>query len=532
MFFVPPAVPVIEQIPLIQIVHEDDLILLSSPDAEWFRILNFLPWKDYRETAAQYYDALYDFNRIEALKRDEKASDTVSEPVESEEDAKKRLLSGRATVNRGTPVLYEPEFRTPAVRMTNPQEVAPGIVPFRSDGRKPKCFFALFKSFIGTSLAGLPPEPENVHFLLTSNLSFARVCGFVPKEDSDQYWQENVPGLRKLEQFDQIMTEYGLWDHSKKNEVAQNIREEVIRKESRIVGDTTHYNAFSGFETVIYEDEKGKEKKKSQSKVTKKCRCEDRENCCHPWELSDDGAGTIVKSTTKIIWGHKASIIGLPGQEIPLDAAAVSDAATYDGQTFFPHTVRLFEDFPEVRPWIDTALYDAACCDQGLKDMFQKELNVVLMASFNPRGKKDVTEDIPRGMEKITPYGIPVCKGGHDMDYTGKRNDTGTFIYKAPSDETGISVCLNCEHKQECCPNSDTGRTIAVPFGVLPHIDHHDPPMAKRFREIMKKRTSVERMIKRLKCDLSDGRLTKRSNASFQAYLDKTMIAFHILLRN
>ncbi len=33
-------------------------------------------------------------------------------------------------------------------------------------------------------------------------------------------------------------------------------------------------------------------------------------------------------------------------------------------------------------------------------------------------------------------------------------------------------------------------------------------------------------MIKRLKCDLGDDRLTKRGNASFQAYLDKTMICF------
>ena len=32
--------------------------------------------------------------------------------------------------------------------------------------------------------------------------------------------------------------------------------------------------------------------------------------------------------------------------------------------------------------------------------------------------------------------------------------------------------------------------------------------------------------------DLGDDRLSKRGNASFQAYLDKTMIAFHILLRN
>ncbi len=44
--------------------------------------------------------------------------------------------------------------------------------------------------------------------------------------------------------------------------------------------------------------------------------------------------------------------------------------------------------------------------------------------------------------------------------------------------------------------------------------------------------TSVGRMIKRLKCNLGDSRLTKRGNASFQAYLDKTMIALHILLRS
>ncbi|CAB1081580.1 hypothetical protein D1AOALGA4SA_9230, partial [Olavius algarvensis Delta 1 endosymbiont] len=36
-----------------------------------------------------------------------------------------------------------------------------------------------------------------------------------------------------------------------------------------------------------------------------------------------------------------------------------------------------------------------------------------------------------------------------------------------------------------------------------------DPPMAKRFKAIMTRRPSVERMIKRLKCDLGDDRLKK-----------------------
>jgi hypothetical protein len=38
-------------------------------------------------------------------------------------------------------------------------------------------------------------------------------------------------------------------------------------------------------------------------------------------------------------------------------------------------------------------------------------------------------------------------------------------------------------------------------------------------------------MIKQLKCERGDDRLTKRGNASFQARLDKTLIALHILLR-
>jgi len=40
-----------------------------------------------------------------------------------------------------------------------------------------------------------------VHLLLTSNLPFARVCGFVPKGENSVYWYKHVPSLRKLEQL-------------------------------------------------------------------------------------------------------------------------------------------------------------------------------------------------------------------------------------------------------------------------------------------------------------------------------------------
>ncbi len=134
--------------------------------------------------------------------------------------------------------------------------------------------------------------------------------------------------------------------------------------------------------------------------------------------------------------------------------------------------------------------------------------------------------------EKITPYGIPVCLAGYEMQYKGMRYENEKFIYQSPIDENKSSVCWNCEHKTDCCPNSIAGRTINISFDLLPHINPDDPPMAKRYKAIISRRPSVERMIKRLKCDLGDDRLIKRGNNSLQAYLDKKMISFHILLRN
>jgi hypothetical protein len=526
------ASALLPQIPLIHIVDEDDQLLLNSSDTEWYRILHYFPGEDYCEMAAQYYDALYHFNLLEAQKREERQLNTAETGDESKEEAVQRFLFDRPTMNKSVPVIHDEEFETAPLRTVNASSLAPGIVPGRLGGKKPKCFFALFKGFLGATLMGFPPEPEKVHLLLTSNLPFARVCGFVPKGENSVYWYKHVPSLRKLEQFDMIMTNYGLWSQLKWDEVRRNIEEGVIHKENELVGDTTHYHAYSSFQTVIYEDEKGKEQKKSQSKLTKKCHCENWETCPHPWELADDGAGTIVKSKSKMIWGHKASILGLPRQGVPLDAAAIADGATFDGETLFPHVERLFEHLPEVEPWVDRVLYDSACDNKVLKEKFQDEWGIELKASFNPRRTKTVTDNLPRGMDKITPYGTVICKGGYEMDYKGARYESEKFIYQAPTGEDNIPVCLNCEHKMECCPHSNIGRIANVSFDLLPHIDSDDPPMAKRFKAIMSRRPSVERMIKRLKCDLSDDRLKKRGNASFQAYLDKTMIAFHVLLRN
>jgi hypothetical protein len=523
------------QIALIHEVHADDQYLLNTVDGEWFEILYNFPWEDYRYPAAAYYDALYEFNLSD---RQASVGDNET-PLETKEQAKQRLLFDRATMQApqepSPQILYQGnivEFKAPKA---DPLELAPGVVPLRLIGRKPKCFFGLLKSFIGAPLMGFPAEPEQVHLLLKSNPSFARVCGFTPKEKDKpgQYSSHQIPSLRKLEQFDQVMREAGLWESIKVCEVKTNLQTGVIKKEIELVGDTTHYHAYSGFETVSYEDDKGNIKKKSQSKVTKSCRCEDWSICPHDWELTDEGAGTVVKSKTKMYWGHKASVLGLPKQGIAIDAVAVSDGATHDGQTFFPHVEKVFGQYPQLAAAIERVLYDSACDDADLKARFDEELGVELKASFNPRRAKAITSDLPRGIEKITPYGVPICFAGHELDYKGIRYENEKFIYEAPRQANGESVCVRCSKRVDCCNRStQSGRTITVSFDTLPHIDPNDPPMAKRFKAIMSRRPSVERMIKRLKCDLGDDRLSKRGNESFQAYLDKTMISYHVLIRH
>lgn len=520
------------QIPLLHEVHSDDAHLLNTIDGEWFDILYHFRWQDHRQVAADYYNALYDFNQLPPKKVT--AADQVN--PETKDEARQRLLFDRATApepaDPPAPILYQGAVMAAQTQDVQAADVAPGVVPSRLMGRKPKCFFALLKGFIGTSLMGFAPEPEQVHLLLKSNPAFARVCGFFHQRKDGGYHGEAVPSLRKLEQFDQIMTAAGLWGRIKHTVVSANFASGVVQPEPELVGDTTHYHAYSSFETVPYQDAQGHDRKKSQSKPTKTCGCEDRHACPHEWELRDDGAGTIVKSGKKMIWGHKASVLGLPKQGIAIDAVAVADAATHDGRTLFPHVQQVLAQYPTLTDSIQRVLYDSACDDATLKQRFEDDLGLELKASFNPRRSQPITDNLPRGIEKITPYGVPICLAGQEMDYQGVRYANETFIYRAPRDEDGLSVCIGCRHRAQCCNRSSAaGRTITVPFHTLKHIDPDDPPMAKRFKAIMTRRPAVERMIKRLKCDLGDDRLSKRGNDSFQASLDKTVISYHLLIR-
>jgi hypothetical protein len=546
-----------EQGQLFIIVESDDVYFEGLEEVAWFRLLVDLDWQLLRPVAAKYYDALYRFNVQQARAR--KSKPTAN--PETQEEATQRLLFERPTLDEEAEILHQPkdDVDLEIDIQTNPQTLSPGVVPLRWAGRAPKCFFAMFKAFIGVAVSGVAPEPEQVYAKLLDNPAYARTCGFTLPSKDKSYRQSDIPALRKLEQFDQIMSEAGLWSEARIAVVRDNLATGKIKVEATVVHDATHFKAYSQMRVVevsqqaepqddpMAADNAGdtsmasadaavevapteKPVKKSHPETTKECRCEDRDQCGHPWVSADQGAGTVVKSSGKKYWAHKASTISFADQEVMLDAVAVADAAAHDSRTLPDHMARLLSIYPELDGVVNRVLDDGAADDEGLKDLLLAEWQIELLAPINPRGRKPIRNDLPRGVDHVTPRGVPVCIAGYPMDFAGCRRDTEHFIFRAPDDENGQPVCQGCSLKDQCYRGGDGARQVTIPFDRLPWIDPEFPQLSKRFAKVMTRRTVVERMHKLMKFDYGDDRLTKRGNEAFQARLDKTLLAMHLVI--
>ena len=569
------------QLPLLHCIESDDVYLQGRPDALWFTFLKSVDWgREFGSIGAQYYEALWQFNAAQARAQAERAIQHAAANPETKQEATVRLLADRATMREDTPVLAEdPPEDLPLIHV-NPDTLAPGVVPARLTGRAPKCFFAMFGAFLAIAVKGRAPEPEAVYEELRDNPSFARACGFTLPDPAVGYRQSDVPSLRKLEQFDQIMTDRGLWDQAAVQRVAANLKAKIVEVRSTAVHDTTHYHAHStrtgvdlpeadgkeAADTLAVEDSASsakddqpaakeserdrKKKRKSQSRTTKSCHCEDRTTCSHEWVLADPGAGTVVKTGGKMHWAQKASTLTFAGGEgVLLDAVAMTDAASHDSKSLVPHLTRLFERHPELKGQVNRVLDDSAADDAKLKATLLDKFSVELLTAPNPRGRKPITTDLPRGVDHLTNLGVPVCLAGFPFDFVGCRHEEKRFLFRAPdapmegtesaagarqrmifSTEEGAPICTGCPLKAECCRDGAERRHVSIPFERLPWIDPAFPQLSIRFQAEMAQRTVIERLHKLMKDDFGDENLTKRGTKAFQARLDKTKLAMHLVL--
>jgi hypothetical protein len=610
------------QVPLIHLVESDNLFLYDQVDVVWFDVLNTLDYHAFQATAAHYYEQLFTFNRQQTKRHIERRENPPPPNPETQDQATQRTLLERATLDEQALTLYErPQPTTPLIHVA-PHEVVPGVPPPRFVGRPPKCFFAMLYGFLGTTLAGQPAEPEFVHQRLRENPAFARTCGFTIPRPGKPERQSDLPSLRKLQQFDQIMTAAGLWEELALDRVAANLREGKIKVEATLVHDTTHYHAYSSMQVIelpeaaeepfapadkavaavkvdgkpvavarvevvrVPVDQIGqqraakvqpadspsvaatetntiaatgktaktpvktaaaksnskpakngksgnkakKKKRKSHPRTTKNCRCQDRQHCDHAWVNADAGAGTVVKSTGKMYWGHKASTLSFAEQEVLLDAVAMSDAASHDSQSLVPHLSRLLQRHLDLRGLVTRVLDDGAADDPQLKASIREQFGIELLAPINPRRRQPIRGELPRGIDHLTPRGVPVCQAGYPFELLGFRKATEHFLFRAPPDGEGKSVCQGCALRAGCYRGQSGGRVATISADRLPWLNRELPQLSKRFAKAMARRTSIERLHKLMKFDLGDDRLTKRGNNTFQARLDKTLFAMHVLL--
>jgi len=275
---------------------------------------------------------------------------------------------------------------------------------------------------------------------------------------------------------------------------------------------------------------KGQKKRKSHPRVTKNCRCQDRRHCDHAWISADAGAGTVVKSANKMYWGHKASTLCFADQEVLLDAVAMSDAASHDSQSLVPHLSRLFKRHPDLQELVTRVLDDSAADDSSLKASIQEQFGMELLTPINPRRRQPIRDALPRGIDHLTPRGVPVCEAGYPFELLGFRKATERFLFGAPQDAEGTIVCQDCSLRSGCYRGQTGGRVVTISADRVPWLDREFPQLSKRFTKVMADRTSIERIQKLMKFDFGSDRLTKRGNDAFQACLDKTLFAMHILL--
>lgn len=542
-------------------LHSTALVLFESTDAhsvlsdpaneDWLAVVQGVDGELYEDIVRRYYLALSHFRRQgrrSALQgRKEVSASSKQQALQSVLiGMEERKGSEKAASSRdGTAIFVEvrpdaadeslPEalrdFSTPAPPLNS---VLIGV------GRAPCDAMSLMRAFLAAPLMGVGDSPAAVHRLLHNNPTFARACGFRGREAMKlpgELTSHRLPGLSTCESFSEVMTRYGLWQLARIEQVHENLRSGVVEIENTLVFDTTHVEANSHCGNVVPPNQETPEGKKPKhrkiARLRKTCQCGKAgwDGCEHPWVPTDQGSGVVVKGPTKIYWAHKASVVTFGASEIPIDVRSLQYAAEHDGKTLIPHLELLLRDFPMVLTMLTFVLADDAY--RGHKEevaRFGDKARLIVPVHPDRKSKVTVAQVHP-GIDHFTAIGVPVCDAGYRFKMLGRDVSNEQYIWAAPDDEEGASVCQGCPMEASCLTKG-TRRHIRVDRADFPQIDWDHPQHLARNSKRYQQRTGVERAIKRLKVDLGAEHLTHRDGPRVQAHLDRKLLILHLLLKS
>lgn len=404
-------------------------------------------------------------------------------------------------------------------------------------GRPPCDALCLLRAFLAAPLLGVGDDPTSVYRLLHSNPTFAHACEFLGRgalKQEGEWTSRRLPSLSVCEEFSEVMTRYGLWQLARLEQVRDNLASGVVEIEKTLAFDTTHLEAHSHCANVVppgADAEAGKAPKhRKVPRMRKWCACGQTnwETCEHPWTPTDSGVAVVVKGTTRIYWAHKASVVSFADSEVPIDVRVCQYAAEPDGKTLVPHLEALTNDLPAAVRSLSYVLADDAYRENhAAVERFGQQARLIV--PVHGRTAPPALASGLAGIARFTPSGVPVCEGGYRFELRGRDITAERYIWAAPDDEAGQSVCAHCPLAAGCLDKGKR-RHIRIPRLEQPHIDWEHPQHFARERARYCQRTAIERAIKRLKIDLKGEHLTHRDALRVQAHLDRRLLTLHLLL--
>ena len=541
-------------------LHSTAPVLFESTDAVevqrdpanevWLAVVAAVCGALFDVLARRYYAALYHFrqrrHRAQLQNRTEVVASSRQQALEgmleelTARKASRERESGTAESNTFVEAGpdREDESLPEALRdFSKPPPPLKGLLS--GPGRPPADALCLMRAFLAAPLLGVDDSPTSVFNLLHSNPTFARACDFLGRDamkQPDELTSRRLPSRAVCEEFSEVMTRYGLWQLARLELVRENVASGVVEIEDTLAFDTTHIEANSHCGKVVPPDAKAEEgKKPKQRKVPrmrKTCDCgkERWDSCGHPWTPTDDGAAVVVKGPTRVYWAHKASVVSLGDSEIPIDARALQYAAEHDGKTLVPHLELLERDLPGFIEALRHVLADDAYrANEEEVRRFGQQARLHVPVHPNRRSKAELAATFD-GINRFTPIGVPVCEANRRFQMWGRDLESERYIWAAPDDEDGNSVCSGCPFASTCL-RKGTRRHIRIDRADFPQIDWAHPQHFARNRTRYQMRTGVERAIKRLKVDLRGEHLTHRDGQRVQAHLDRKLLTLHLLLK-
>ena len=190
--------------------------VVSDPANEaWLGLCHSVSGPTFDALARCYYLALNHFRRFV---RRPVMPGVIEVFADNKHQAQKDLhaeLQAGSELETFVTVGPDPDDKSLHPALTDPNVAPPTLRNLLlGPGAPPTDALCLLRAFIAAPQLGLPGSPKDVWMLLRSNPTFARACGFLGPRTSKlagELTTRRLPSWSTCQQFDEVMTRYGLW---------------------------------------------------------------------------------------------------------------------------------------------------------------------------------------------------------------------------------------------------------------------------------------------------------------------------------